>query len=56
MCKLGRVNKNYIAELKISVIMDMREHHLRYRETMRKYFPELKRSSFKFCIVGNAYF
>ena len=28
--------------------MDMREHHLGYRETMRKYFPHLKENSFEF--------
>ena len=27
----------YSLEYKISVIMDMRENHLRYRETVRKY-------------------
>ena len=37
MGKTGRKNKNYSAEFKIRVIMDMREHHLGYRETARKY-------------------
>ncbi len=37
-----RRNKVYGAEFKISVIMDMREHHLGYRETARKY--ELRQS------------
>ena len=37
MRKKGSKNKNYSAEFKISVIMDMREHHLGYRETARKY-------------------
>ena len=37
MGKTGRKNKVYSAEFKISVIMDMREHHLGYRETARKY-------------------
>ena len=32
-----RKNKVYRAEFKISVIMDMREHQLGYRETARKY-------------------
>ena len=36
-----RRNKKYSPEFKISVIMDMREHHLSYGETMRKYFPHL---------------
>lgn len=31
-------NKNYSAEFKIGVIMDMQEHHLGYRETARKYW------------------
>ena len=39
MGKTGK-NKVYSAEFKIGVIMDMREHHLGYAETMRKYFPE----------------
>ena len=30
--------KNYSAEFKIRVIMEMREHHLGYRETVRKYW------------------
>ena len=37
MEKIGRKNRNYNAEFKISVIMDMREQHLGYRETARKY-------------------
>ena len=38
MGKTGRTNKKYSAEFKIGVIMDMREHHLGYRETVRKYW------------------
>ena len=38
MGKTGRKNKNYSPEFKISVIMDMREHHLSYHETVRKYW------------------
>ena len=38
MAKKGTVQKRYGAEFKISVIMDMREHHLGYRETVRKYW------------------
>ncbi len=37
MRKKGTKNKVYSAEFKISVIMDMREHHLGLRETERKY-------------------
>ena len=42
MGKTGRKNKVYSPEFKISVIMDMREHHLSYRETVRKYWEEAK--------------
>ena len=38
MGKTGRKNKTYSPEFKISVIMDMREHHLGYNETVRKYW------------------
>ena len=48
MGKTGRKNRKYSAEFKICVIMDMREHHLGYRETMRKYFPHLMENSFEF--------
>ena len=37
MCKTGRKNRRYSSEFKIRVIMDMREHFLAYRETVRKY-------------------
>lgn len=37
MGKTGRKNKKYSAELKIRAIMDMRENHLSYHETVRKY-------------------
>ena len=37
MAKKGQIYKIYSPEFKISVIMDMREHHLGYRETARKY-------------------
>ncbi len=37
MGKTGRKNKVYSVEFKMGVIMDMREHHLGYRETARKY-------------------
>jgi transposase-like protein len=33
-----RTNKKYSPEFKISVILDMREHHLGYCETVRKHF------------------
>ena len=37
MSEKGRKQKRYSAEFKIGVIMDMREHHLNYHETVRKY-------------------
>ena len=40
MGKTGRKNKTYSPEFKIGVIMDMREHHLGYRETIRKYWDD----------------
>ena len=38
MAKKGEKQKRYSAEFKIRVIMDMREHHLGYKETVRKYW------------------
>ena len=38
MRKKGSKNKLYSAEFKIGVIIDMREHHLSYNETIRKYW------------------
>ena len=38
MGKTGRENRRYSTEFKICVIMDMREHHLGYNETVRKYW------------------
>ena len=38
MCKTGRKNKTYSSEFKIRVIMNMRENHLSYSETVRKYW------------------
>ena len=38
MSKIGTIQQKYSAEFKIGVIMDMREHHLGYRETVRKYW------------------
>ena len=42
MGKLERKNRCYSAEFKIGVIMDMREHHMGYRETVRKYWDVSK--------------
>ena len=38
MSREKKFNTRYSAEFKISVIMDMRENHLSYRETVRKYW------------------
>ena len=38
MARKGTIQQKYSAEFKIGVIMDMREHHLGYRETARKYW------------------
>ena len=37
MAKKGQRHKKYSPEFKLSVILDMREHHMGYRETARKY-------------------
>ena len=37
MAKKGQIFRTYSPEFKISVILDMREHHLGYCETARKY-------------------
>ena len=37
MAKKGQKFKNYSAEHKLNVILDMREHRLGYTETARKY-------------------
>ncbi len=41
---MSKKQKKYSTEFKISVILDMREHHLGYRETARKYFEAKTRS------------
>ena len=38
MANKGTKQQKYSAEFKTGVIMDMREHHLGYRETARKYW------------------
>ena len=42
MSKRGTVQQKYSAEFKIGVIMDMREHRMGYRETVRKYWDVSK--------------
>ena len=48
MSKKGQKFKTYSPEFKINVIMDMRDNHMGYRETMRKYFPNLQVTSYEF--------
>ncbi len=38
MAKKGQVYKKYSPEFKLSVIIDMRNNHLSYKETVRKYW------------------
>ena len=40
-------NTKYSPEFKISVIMEMREHHLSYRETVRKYWSTGQEDNYK---------
>ena len=42
MAKKGTIQQKYSAEFKIGVIMDMREHRMGYRETVRKYWDVSK--------------
>ena len=42
MATKGTIQQKYSAEFKIGVIMDMREHHMGYRETVRKYWDVSK--------------
>ena len=54
MSKKGTKQKKYSAEFKISAILDMREHHLGYRETVRKYWGtknQLEENKYRSCLV-----
>ena len=42
MGKTRRENRRYSTEFKMCVIMDIREHHLSYREAVRKYWEGSK--------------
>jgi len=44
MAKKGQKQKLYSPEFKESVILDMRDHHMAYRETVRKYWETTSRS------------
>ena len=48
MGKKGKKQKKYSPEFKISVIMDMRERHLGYRETVRKYWNVTNRQELNY--------
>ncbi|MBR6744662.1 MAG: hypothetical protein IKM00_05550, partial [Clostridia bacterium] len=39
---MSKKQRKYSSEFKICVIMDMREHHLGYRETVRKYWDVIQ--------------
>ena len=44
MAKKGQKQKKYSAEFKISVILDMLNNNLGYRETVRKYWDTKSRT------------
>ena len=45
MAKTRRKNKKYSPEFKLSVILDMREHHLWYRETEESIYVQRDRKA-----------
>ena len=51
MAKKGQKFKNYSAEHKLNVILDMREHRLGYREVVRKYWDISKGEEINFVNV-----
>ena len=54
MAKKGTKQKKYSAEFKIGVIMDMREHHMSYSETVRKYWgveSKAECSNYRHCLA-----
>ena len=57
MAKKGTIQQKYSAEFKIGVIMDMREHHMGYRETVRKYWDVSKgqEANYKNAVKGIDY-
>lgn len=44
MRKIGTKNKKYSTEFKVSVILDILDNNLSYRETARKYWSNDKRA------------
>ena len=54
MAKKGTIQKKYSTEFKIGVILDMRENHLSYGETVRKYWgakTKAECSSYHHCVT-----
>lgn len=47
MSRKKKYNTKYSPEFKISVIMDMRENHLSYREAARKYWAGEREDNYK---------
>ncbi len=47
MSRKKKFNAKYSPEYKIAVIMDMRENHLSYRETARKYWAGEREDKYK---------
>ena len=47
MSRKKEYTTKYSPEFKISVIMDMRENHLSYRETARKYWADEREDNYK---------
>ncbi|MBQ8350386.1 MAG: helix-turn-helix domain-containing protein [Ruminococcus sp.] len=45
MSKKGKMQRKYSPEFKTSVIIDMREHRMSYRETVRKYLQGVSPTS-----------
>lgn len=58
MGKTGRKNKTYSTEFKVNVIMDMREHHMGYRERQESIalYGSQKPQQPVWSKDGNAYF
>ena len=54
MAKKGTTQKKYSTEFKIGVIVDMRENHMSYGETVRKYWgvsSKAECSNYRHCVT-----
>ncbi len=54
MAKKGSTQKKYSIEFKIGVIVDMRENHMSYGETVRKYWgvsSKAECSNYRHCVT-----